>query len=109
MEADGTGKRFNEGKPDYTLAPEYAQRCYVDVLMKGAEKYGADNWKRGMAWKTVIASLERHLWAIKEGEDYDKESGLLHSAHIMCNAAFLTEYYKIYPQGDNRAAKKNNS
>lgn len=38
----------------------------------------------------------------KKGEDYDPESNLLHSAHIMCNAAFLTEYYKIYPQGDDR-------
>jgi uncharacterized HAD superfamily protein len=55
-----------------------------------------------MAWSKVIASLERHLQAVKQGEDYDSETSLLHSAHIMCNAAFLTEYYKIYPQGDDR-------
>jgi len=55
-----------------------------------------------MAWSKIIASLERHLWAIKRGEDYDPETGLLHDGHIMCNAAFLTEYYKIFPQGDDR-------
>jgi len=27
---------------------------------------------------------------------------LLHAAHIMTNAAFLTEYYEIYPFGDDR-------
>lgn len=55
-----------------------------------------------MAWSKVLSSLERHLQKIKLGEDYDQETGLLHSAHVMCNAAFLTEYYKIYPQGDDR-------
>ncbi len=50
----------------------------------------------------MISSLKRHIAAIEKGEDYDVESGLLHSAHVMCNAGFLTEYYKIYPQGDDR-------
>lgn len=98
----GEGKRFNEGKTRHDLTPAYAQEQYARVLTAGQEKYGPRNWEKGMAWSKVLASLERHLQAIKRGEDYDKETGLLHSAHIMCNAAFLTEYYKIYPQGDDR-------
>ena len=100
--ADGTGKRFNEGKTRHELVPAYAQEQYAKVLTQGAAKYGEFNWTRGMKWTSVIASLERHLQAIKRGEDIDAESGLHHSAHIQCNAAFLTEYYKIYPQGDDR-------
>jgi 5'(3')-deoxyribonucleotidase len=96
------GLRFNSGKTRYDLVPAYAQEQYARVLTKGSEKYADRNWERGMAWSKVLASLERHLQAIKRGEDYDKESGLLHSAHVMCNAAFLTEYYKIYPEGDDR-------
>jgi hypothetical protein len=99
---DGKGKRYNEGKNRVDLAPVFAQQEYCKVLTAGANKYGDSNWRHGMEWTTVIASLERHLLAVKKGEDYDPETGLLHSAHIMCNAAFLTEYYKIYPQGDNR-------
>jgi hypothetical protein len=72
------------------------------VLTKGAEKYAERNWELGMKWSKVISSLKRHTAAFERGEDYDKETGLLHTAHIMCNAAFLTEYYKIYPQGDDR-------
>lgn len=102
MQTDGKGKRFNQGKIRYDLVPTYAQEQYAKVLTAGAQKYGDHNWKRGMSWTSVIASLERHLEAIKKGEDYDKETGLLHSAHIMCNAGFLTEYYKIFPQGDDR-------
>lgn len=96
------GKRFNEGKTRHDLVPAFAQEQYAKVLTRGAEKYGDRNWEKGMPWSKVIASLKRHVLAIELGEDYDSESGLLHSAHVMCNAAFLTEYYKICPQGDDR-------
>ncbi len=100
--SDGSAVRFNQNKIRYDLLPAFAQEQYASVLTFGAKKYGDHNWKKGMQWTTVLASLERHLEAIKKGEDYDKETGFLHSAHVMCNAGFLTEYYKIYPQGDDR-------
>jgi uncharacterized HAD superfamily protein len=99
---DGGGKRLNSGKTRHDLTPAFAQEQYARVMTFGADRYGDHNWQRGMAWSKVLASLERHLQAIKRGEDFDQESGLLHSAHVMCNAAFLSEYYKIYPQGDDR-------
>jgi hypothetical protein len=98
----GKGLRFNEGKIRYDLVPSFASEQFAKVLTKGSEKYAPRNWELGMKWSNVLASLERHLQAIKRGEDFDPETGLLHSAHVMCNAAFLTEYYKIYPQGDDR-------
>jgi hypothetical protein len=100
--ADGSGKRFNSGKLRFDLRPTYADQEYVKVLTQGAKKYGDHNWRNGMPWTTVIASLERHIHAFKCGQDTDEESGLSHMAHVMCNAAFLLEYEKIYPQGDNR-------
>jgi hypothetical protein len=96
------GLRFNEGKTRHDLTPAFAQEQYARVLSEGAKKYAPRNWEQGMAWSKVSASLERHLQAFKRGEDYDPETGVLHTAHIMCNAGFLTEYYKIYPQGDDR-------
>ena len=96
------GLRFNEGKTRHVLVPPFAQEQYAKVLTKGSEKYAERNWELGMKWSKVLDSLKRHILAIERGEDYDPEDGLLHSAHAMCNAAFLTEYYKIYPQGDDR-------
>jgi len=55
-----------------------------------------------MPWAAVLASLERHIHAFKRGQDYDSESGLLHMAHVLANAAFLAEYYRIFAQGDDR-------
>jgi len=99
------GLRYNEGKTRHDLTPIFAQEQYATVLTKGSLKYAERNWEQGMKWSKVTASLKRHLNAFENGEDYDKETGLLHTAHIMCNAAFLTEYYKIYPQGDDRPHK----
>lgn len=96
------GLRFNEGKARHDLVPAFAQDQYVKVLTKGSEKYAERNWELGMKWSKVLASLKRHIAAFERGEDYDNETGLLHMAHAMCNAAFMVQYYKIYPQGDDR-------
>lgn len=96
------GLRYNEGKLRYDLVHPFAHKEMVKVLTAGAIKYAPRNWEKGMKWSSVIASLERHLAAIKAGEDYDKETGMLHSSHLACNAHFLTAYYQIYPEGDDR-------
>lgn len=96
------GLRYNEGKERTDLLPPFAINQLAKVLTLGAKKYAERNWELGMKWSNVISSLKRHISRIEEGEDYDKESGMLHASHVMCNAAFLTEYYKIYPQGDDR-------
>lgn len=106
MSVDGGGLRKNEGKLRYDLFHPFAEEQKAIVLTKGAEKYAIRNWERGMAWSKVIASLKRHLHAVEAGEDYDSESGALHSAHIAVNADFLTAYYKIFPQGDDRPKRK---
>ncbi len=96
------GLRYNNGKLRYDLVHPFAHEEMVKVLTMGAEKYDSRNWEAGMLWSNVISSLKRHIAAIEKGEDFDKESGLLHAAHVACNAHFLTAYYKIYPQGDDR-------
>lgn len=101
----GSGLRYNQGKPRFDLITPYAIEQLAKVLTRGAEKYAERNWELGMPWSKVIASLERHLHAFKSGEDIDPESGLLHAAHLLTNASFLVEYYKIFPQGDDRRHK----
>lgn len=102
MNSKEKGLRFNEGKLRYDLLHPIAQKGIVKVLTKGSEKYAPHNWEKGMEWSTVVASLKRHLAAFESGEDFDKETGLLHVDHMQCNAHFLSAYYKIAPQYDDR-------
>lgn len=97
-----SGLRFNEGKLRYDLINPYATEQLAKVFTLGAQKYAPRNWEKGMSWMSVIASLKRHLAAIERGEDYDLETGLLHSAHVEWNAHALTAYYKIAQNFDDR-------
>ena len=96
------GLKFDGKKTMHELVPPYAQEQYAKVLTFGAQKYAPHNWEKGIEWSRIIGAIKRHTLAIERGEDYDPETGLLHSAHLMCEAGFLTEFYKVFPQGDNR-------
>jgi len=98
----GKGLRYNDNKPRYDLLHPKAQEGIVKVLTAGANKYAERNWELGMNWTTVLASMKRHIAAFERGEDYDPETGELHIDHVQCNAHFLSAYYSIYPQGDDR-------
>ena len=106
VKLDGGGLRKNEGKLRTDLVPMSTLRSLARVLGKGAEKYEDNNWRRGMKWSTVQASLLRHLMLWIDGEDIDQESGLNHMDHIMANVAFLLEYIEIYPEGDDRFKRR---
>jgi hypothetical protein len=58
------------------------------VLTKGGDKYGDDNWQRGNRGVYVDAMV-RHMAALLSGEEYDRDTGLQHTAHITANAMFL--------------------
>lgn len=94
--------RFDSGKTRHELLPPFASDQLAKVYTMGAKKYAPNNWRKGMAWSRVIGSLKRHLNEIENGNDFDEESGLYHAAHVAWNAVTLLEYYKIYPQGDDR-------
>ena len=98
----GVGKRFDQGKIRHDLLPPHSINQLSQVLTFGAEKYGDRNWQKGMKWSKCIAALKRHLNAFEKGEDFDPETGLPHTAHLMCNAVFLNEYLQFHPTGDDR-------
>jgi 5'(3')-deoxyribonucleotidase len=97
-----SASRYDSGKTRHELLPPHAINEIAKVYTMGAQKYAPHNWRKGMAWSRVIGSLKRHLNELENCRDYDEESGLLHAAHVAWNAITLLEYYKIYPQGDDR-------
>ncbi len=96
------GLRFNEGKLKWSLISWRALEPLVKVLMFGAKKYAAHNWKKGVKYTETCESLQRHMNAFLEGEDIDPESELPHVGHILCNAMFLSYMYQVRPDMDDR-------
>jgi hypothetical protein len=92
LKADNGGLRYNEGKPQWDLMPYDALGQLAMVYTRGAQKYAPHNWLRGMDWSKCFASMQRHAAAWHAGEDFDKESGQHHMAHVAWNALALLTY-----------------
>ena len=105
---EGFAKKYDSGKPRYELTDPLAIEGLVRVLDFGAVKYGVDNWRSGFNYSRIISSLERHLAALKRGEDFDAESGLPHIDHVGANWMFLSFFMKTRPDLDDRWYKKEN-
>lgn len=74
----------------YDLVPfQEITDAYARVAEFGAKKYGPWNWAKGLPRVQLLGSLLRHAFAYLRGEDYDRETGLLHADHILWNAAAL--------------------
>lgn len=112
-------RRDNKGKLRYELLPSYALSKVVEVYTKGAEKYtirdadgniiddGANNWRKGLSWMSMIASVQRHIEAWKMGEDLDPELETEHLANAVWGLLGLIEYRMFFPEGDDRIYPKN--
>ena len=84
------GVKHDKDKLDFTLLPWGSIEEVVKVLMFGARKYEADNWKEvSDGYKRYCKAIARHFSDLMKGEEFDVESGLHHAAHIAANALFM--------------------
>jgi hypothetical protein len=82
------------GKPSYRLIPFNLLDGLARIREYGVAKYGAeDSWKDVPdARKRYTDALLRHIFAWMAGEKVDKESGLRHIDHALCNLVFLLHF-----------------
>lgn len=108
------GRRYNKGKLRYELISSIALEEIAKVYTNGAEKYtirdennniiedGANNWRNGLYWMDCIASAKRHIENFVKGIDIDNETNTLHLANACWNLMTIIDFYKTFPQGDDR-------
>ncbi len=83
------GRKYDDGKLQWSLVPWEALEEVVEVLMFGAKKYERDNWKYvDDANRRYNDAALRHLIAANTGEALDPESGKHHKAHAICCLLF---------------------
>lgn len=85
------GVKYDSDKPDLSLLSPIAITYLAAVLSFGAKKYDSHNWRKGIDKARLVSAAMRHLLAALAGEQNDRETGLPHSAHVMCNMMFLCE------------------
>lgn len=97
--------KWDKGKIRYELVPVSAIEALGKVLTFGATRYGDGTW--GLLPKAndrYYAATLRHLFAHRNGEYLDNDSGMPHLFHALANIAFLIEL-KLSEQKD--ASKDN--
>lgn len=100
--------KFDDGKARLDLIPTFPLFQLAEVLAYGAKKYtnqeasGEYNWTKGFVWSRTYAALLRHLFSWYSGKDIDKDSGLPHLSHALCNLVFLVEFSKTHKELDDR-------
>lgn len=98
------GKKYDDSKVQVNLLSSKSLIEIARVMTFGAQKYGSQNWREGIAWSRVYAAVQRHLLAWNDGETNDPETGISHLAHAGCGILFLLEYAQTHPELDDRYA-----
>ena len=103
-------ERHNEHKNQLQYVPvellEEVGKVFTKAALSG--KYEEYNYRKGLPWTEVLASLKRHIISFEKGKDFDDESGELHMAHAAANAAMLLHYYVHAPHFDDRYVPRKN-
>ena len=74
------------------LVPSALGIWVSQIFKMSAIKYGPFNWREKKVKRSIyLDAIERHLIALKDGQDRDTESGQPHEAHIAANCAILLE------------------
>lgn len=98
----------SDNKPDYSLLPRVFMDQVSYVMMAGAEKYGRYNYTKGHDMTQLLAAAERHLKALQEGEDIDKDCSerigvdVSHAANVAANMLMLLHQTDLGTITDDR-------
>ena len=92
---DSTGKKIKGSEIPFEKVSEMNLILIED---------GANNWRLGQSWVESMGSVKRHIASWDKCIDIDDDPSM--KTYNLANAAWglfsLLEFYKIYPQGDNR-------
>jgi hypothetical protein len=82
------------GKGMPSLVPIEALRAVSKRFEDGANKYGRDNWKKGIPLSRYVDSLYRHLWQLMEDDQSEDHGGA-----VIWNAMCLIQTKKWISEG----------
>jgi len=79
----GAQRDSSEGKGRFDLLPTRALKLLAVHYEKGARKYGARNWERGMPLSALVDSGLRHGFAALEGQE-DEDHAVSAAWNLLC-------------------------
>lgn len=103
QQRDEGARKYDTGKPQYSLIPTEALDGLARLYTQGAEKYDARNWEKGMDFSRLYDALQRHVQKWWSGQDYDQDDGQHHLLSVIwCAMALYTYQVRYMDSFDNR-------
>ena len=96
------GHKDDSSKLRYDLIPPHALAELARVYTIGGNKYGDDNYLKGMDWSRVYGALMRHVQAWWMGERFDGEDAQEHLASVAWCAFTLMTFESFGIGTDDR-------
>ena len=87
--ASGAMRQSIGTKIDTDLVPFELVVAAAVGLGLGEFKYDARNFEKGLSYRSLINSIERHCKALKDGEELDSDTGIPHYMLIASSTAML--------------------
>lgn len=86
------------------LLPAAGRLYGAAATADGAAKYGPYNWRdKPISLMGYTSAMERHILAIRDGEDIAQDSGVHHLGHIIATASILLDAMLCGTLIDDRA------
>jgi dATP/dGTP diphosphohydrolase len=90
----------------FDLIPPAALEELACVYGRGAQKYAANNWRKGYAWGLSVGALQRHLSKWLQGGERD-EMGNHHMIQVAWHAFCLYTFQRFGLGTDDRQEANN--
>jgi hypothetical protein len=84
----GAVRDSTKGKPIIDCLKGYTRQRFGYHMAIGAEKYGRNNWEKGMPDESYLESLDRHLAAFMDG---DRSEDHLSAIIFGCQGLMMNE------------------
>lgn len=100
------GVHKDAGKDRVDLVPIEGIHAAARAMSYGLTKYEIHNYRKGIAWASLYASIMRHLLMWFWDGRPDEESGLSHLDHAAADVLMLCAIVDLHPALDDRPCKK---
>lgn len=95
--------RIGLTKPSTAAIPPSAIVHLGLAMSNGVVKYGKFNWREHAVTMSVYTdAIDRHLMALKDGEDVASDSGVHHLGHVMACCAIMLDALECGTLNDDR-------
>lgn len=83
----GAVRDIDVNKPRFDLIPPHALWRVAMLYARGAQKYGENNWQKGIPSQQMLASAMRHLESYRRGDNNED-----HLAAVVWNVLAMMQY-----------------